>query len=53
VVVVVLIFMLSSRMLRTVLEEYKSRHAVAAALPAIPMHMPAASLNMRYRPLAG
>jgi len=52
-VVVVLIFMISSRMLHTVLEEYKSRHAVVAATPAIPMHMPAASLNMRYRPIPG
>jgi len=48
-VVLVLIFVLSSRMLHTVLDEYKSKHAVVAASPAIPIH--AASFNIRYRAL--
>jgi hypothetical protein len=49
----VLIFIISSRMLHTVLEEYKSKRAVVAAMPAIPLHVGAASLSFRYRQVPG
>ena len=52
-VMLVLIFVISSRMLHTVLEEYKSKRAAVAAVPAIPLHVGAPSLSFRYRQLPG
>jgi len=51
-VIVVLIFVLSSRMLRTVLDEYRAAHAAVAPAPAVHLAsvLPhSAALSMRYR----